>query len=94
MDHTRVTHNEAAGRFEITVDGELAELTYRREGDRLIMNHTFVPESLRGRGIGSTLVQTAVEEAIAQGSRVVPVCPFVRDWLERHPEVAARIRSE
>ncbi len=93
MDHTRVTHNQAASRFEITVEGQLAELSYRREGDRLILAHTFVPESLRGGGIGSALVRAAMEEAETQGSTVVPLCPFVRDWLDRHPEVAARIRT-
>jgi predicted GNAT family acetyltransferase len=94
MDETRVTHNQAADRFEITVEGQLAELTYRRDSNRLMLTHTFVPESLRGRGIGSALVKAAIEEAIAEGSPVVPVCPFVRDWLERHPEVEARLQPD
>jgi uncharacterized protein len=89
-DAPAVTNNEAAGRFEVREDGRLAELTYRRNGKRLVLIHTEVPVELEGRGIGGRLVWAAVDHAAREGMTVVPLCPFARGWLERHPDVAAR----
>jgi uncharacterized protein len=90
-DTPQVTDNEAASRFELTVDGVLAELRYRRNGQRLVLIHTGVPADLEGRGLGGALVRAAVERAERDGMTVVPLCPFARDWLERHPDVAAKV---
>jgi predicted GNAT family acetyltransferase len=93
-DTSDVVDNEAAGRFELTVDGHLAELIYRRVGDRLILLHTGVPDDLGGKGIGGKLVTAAVERAAREGLTVVPQCPFARAWLNRHPDVAALARID
>jgi predicted GNAT family acetyltransferase len=90
-DSLQVIDNQAQSRFEVADDGELAELVYRRHGDRLVLVHTEVPESLGGRGIGSLLVQAAVDLAEAEQLTVVPQCPFARRWLERHEDQATRI---
>jgi uncharacterized protein len=90
-DTPQVTDNGAASRFELTVDGVLAELRYRRNGQRLVLIHTGVPAELEGRGLGGALVRAAVERAERDGMTVVPLCPFARDWLERHPDVAAKV---
>jgi hypothetical protein len=50
-----------------------------------------VPEALGGHGIGGQLVQAAVAYAAASGMTIVPLCPYARSWLERHPEQAARV---
>ena len=89
-DAPQVTNNEAASRFELEVDGRLAELDYRRNGKRLVLIHTEVPVELEGRGIGGMLVSAAVDQAAREGMTVVPLCPFARGWLERHADVAAR----
>ena len=86
-----VVDNEAASRFELDIDGHVAELVYRRYADRLVLVHTGVPEALEGRGVGGLLVRAAIERAVQQGLTVVPQCPFARRWLERHPEVAGRV---
>ena len=75
----------------IEADGRVAELVYQREGSRLLLIHTGVPRALEGRGFGSKLVAAAIEEARRQGLTVVPLCPFARDWLVRHPDVAATV---
>ena len=85
-----ITDNEAEARLEHRAGGQLAELVYRRRGDRLVLVHTGVPGAMAGRGIGGALVRAAVERAIRDGLTVVPLCPFARDWLERHPGVAAQ----
>lgn len=90
-DTPQVTDNQAASRFEVTVDGRLAELQYRRNGQRFVLAHTEVPPELEGRGLGSALVAAAAERAAREGLTVVPLCPFARDWLARHADVAATL---
>jgi uncharacterized protein len=85
-----VTDNPERSRFELSLDGHLAELVYHRHGDRLVLIHTEVPEELEGRGLGGKLVTAAINEAAADGLTVVPLCPFARGWLERHPDAAAK----
>ncbi len=87
----QVVDNQAAGRFELHAGGELAELVYRKNGNRLVLVHTEVPEDLGGRGIGGQLVQAAVANAVASGMTVVPLCPYARSWLQRHPDEAAKV---
>ena len=87
----QVVDNPAASRFEVRTADGLAELIYRQNGKRLVLVHTEVPEAMGGHGIGGLLVQTAVDEAAARGMTVVPLCPYARSWLERHPDQAARI---
>jgi len=89
-DDPPVTDNQAGSRFELRADGRLAELLYRRNGNRLVLIHTEVPEQLEGRGLGGTLVAAAVDRAAREGMTVVPLCPFARSWLRRHPGVASR----
>jgi uncharacterized protein len=89
-DAAQVTDNQADSRFEISENGALAELIYRRRADRLVLVHTEVPEALGGRGLGGQLVQAALRRADADHLTVVPLCPFARSWLERHPDEAAK----
>jgi predicted GNAT family acetyltransferase len=85
-----VTHHADRNRFELEVEGLVAEIEYRRRGDRLIILHTRVPEELGGRGLGGVLVQAAVDHVAAEGLTLVPECPYARAWLEKHPDQAAR----
>lgn len=81
-----VRDNVAGNRFEITVDGYTAVLEYERRIEATVLLHTEVPEPLRGRGLADQLVRHALDAAKAAGERVIPVCPFVRSWIARHPE--------
>jgi uncharacterized protein len=89
-DSANVIDNTGASRFELREDGRLAELVYRSRGDRLVLVHTEVPVELEGRGIGGRLVTAAVDRAVREGLTLVPLCPFARGWLERHPEAASK----
>jgi predicted GNAT family acetyltransferase len=89
--NTAIIDNTAQSRFELQADGHLAELIYRQVGRRLVLVHTRVPGELGGRGIGGQLVQAALSKATAGGLTVVPLCPFARSWLERHPDEAATV---
>jgi predicted GNAT family acetyltransferase len=90
----RVTDNQAESRLELEADGHVAELEYRRNGNRLVLIHTEVPTELEGRGLGGRLVTAAVERAQRDSMTIVPLCPFARGWLERHPDVAAQVEVD
>ena len=80
---------ERGGRYEAGVAGhdEVGELTYRNSGQaRVVADHTGVPDTLRGQGIGQALVERLVQDAREQGFRIVPQCPFVRAQWRRHPD--------
>jgi uncharacterized protein len=85
-----VVDNLADSRLEVRADGQLAELIYRKNGKRLVLVHTEVPEALEGRGIGGRLVQAGLDKALANDMTVVPLCPYARAWLKRHPDAAAK----
>ncbi len=89
-DTPHIIDNVADSRFELTQDGTLAELLYRLNGKRLVLIHTGVPDALGGRGIGGALVTAAIDRAARDGLTIVPLCPFARNWLDRHPDQAAR----
>jgi uncharacterized protein len=89
-----ITNNESLHRFETTIDGHVAELTYQRHGERLVLVHTEVPAELEGMGVGGALVTAAVDDAVRNGLTVVPRCQFARGWLERHADVAKQVSIE
>ncbi|MCC6380892.1 MAG: N-acetyltransferase [Dehalococcoidia bacterium] len=84
-----ITDNTAKSRLEIDVHGDVAQLEYERMGDYVVCLHTSVPEAFRRQGLGNRLAQHLLEHAREQGLRVVPLCPFVRYYVNRHPEYAA-----
>lgn len=75
------------GRYSATVDGHEAEVTYSRASPKLvIVDHTGVPDALRGKGVGQALAAHAVEEAHKGGWKIMPLCPFFRAQAMRHKE--------
>jgi predicted GNAT family acetyltransferase len=89
-----VVNNKTESRFEIRLDDEVAFLAYTlRPGRHMQIDHTEVPDALQGKGLAGRLAQTALEYARAQNLRVIPLCPFVRTYLKRHPEYAGLIST-
>jgi predicted GNAT family acetyltransferase len=82
-----VSDSPERGRFVATVDGEQAGfIVYRLRPGLLALIHTEVDERFEGRGIGGRLARFALDQARAEGLAVLPFCPFVNDWMKRHPE--------
>lgn len=84
-----ITSTEAGskGRYAATVEGHEAEVTYSRASPQLvIVDHTGVPDALRGKGVGQALAAHAVEEARKGGWKIMPLCPFFRAQAMRHKE--------
>lgn len=76
-----------SGRFVTLVDGLEAELTFSIANEQLIIaDHTGVPESLGGQGVGKALVLALIADARANSIKIIPLCPFVKAQYARHPE--------
>jgi predicted GNAT family acetyltransferase len=87
VDAVRVSDNPSELRYELFVDGELAGLIrYRRSPGALALVHTEVEPRFEGRGLAARLVAGALADIRARGLQIVPICPYVREYLERHPE--------
>jgi len=85
-DKLTVSHDEAGSRFEIEYEGLVAELTYRVDDGRIAYLHTGVPAELEGHGIAARLAEAALGYARSEGLIAVPSCPYVRSYIEKHPE--------
>ena len=75
-------------RFEARDEaGEVAGvLTYQLTGSIIAYTHTKVDPRFEGQGVGSALVRAAMDDARGKNRTVVPICPFVSDWLDKHPD--------
>ncbi len=81
--------NVAVKRFELTLEGKLAQLDYVEQGDNLlIFTHTFVPNELRGQNVAARLTKYALDDARLLGKKVVPQCSYVAAYMERNKEYA------
>jgi len=88
MTEPAVIHDEANHRYTVTLDGEVAGLAvYHDRGGRRLFVHTEIADQHEGKGLGSVLVRGALEGTERDGLKVVPICPFVAGWIERHPEM-------
>ena len=75
----------ALSRFELDDGGVTAFLNYKLAGNVIMLVHTETPVAARRRGLGSRLVEGVLQTARARGLKVVPVCSFVRAFLDKHP---------
>ncbi|MEM0963066.1 MAG: GNAT family N-acetyltransferase [Bacteroidota bacterium] len=81
-----IRHEPDAQRFAVDVEGGTAELQYRRREHVVAFVHTFVPRASRGDDTATSLVEAGLAWAREEGLRVRPVCPFVKAYMEAHPE--------
>ena len=78
---------ETKGRYVVRLDGVHAEMTWSRAGETMIIiDHTGVPDAMRGRSVGQALVRRAVKDARAEDRSILPLCPFAKAQFSRHPE--------
>lgn len=89
MSQIQVRDNPGESRYEASRDGGLAGFAeYRLDGETITFFHTQVEPAFEGQGIASALVRSALDDVRARGLRVVAECPFVRGWIEKHPDYA------
>ena len=91
MSEPTVSHTDR--QYEISVDGVRAGLAaYLDRGDQRVFHHTEIDPAFGGRGLGSTLVGGAMVDVAARGEAVVPVCPFVVKYLQKHEVPGLEVR--
>ena len=84
-----IRDNRAELRYELVRGGEvLGFLLYRIEPDAVVLVHTDVDPAYEGQGLGSVLVKGALDDLRERDVRAIPLCPFVRAYIRRHPEYA------
>ena len=89
MNSLELSLNETAQHYEAKLEGKvIAFIEYRDTSSVRSLTHTKVNPDLEGQGIGSQLVKFALEEIKSSGSSLVPMCPFVAAYVQRHREYA------
>ena len=89
-----VADNPDASRYEIRVDGQVGGVAvYRLEGDRIVFLHTETDPAREGEGLGGRLARGALDDVRARKLTVVPLCPFIAGWIERHREYEDLVSS-
>ncbi len=90
-----IRDNESEHRYEAFVDGARAGFAeYRLTRDTIVFTHTEVDDAFEGRGVGSALARGALDDVRRHGSRrVKPLCPFIKAWIEKHPDYADLVRG-
>ena len=88
----RVVRNVEKNRYDVFFDDELAGFTeyIERDNDTDFI-HTEIDDAFAGKGLGGVLARQAVEDVIARGRTVTAHCPFIRGWLDKHPEYDAHV---
>jgi predicted GNAT family acetyltransferase len=84
-----VRDDPAGNRYELLIDGVRAgDLHYLPTRGAVVLVHTEIAPELEGQGLGGRLIAGALDDLRARELIIIPVCPFVRSYLERHPEYA------
>ena len=76
-------------RYEIQREGRVAGFAaYQRAQRLMVFTHTEIDPEFEGQGLGGVLVRRALDDVRAQGLLVLPLCPFVQQWMARRPDYA------
>lgn len=85
MSEPTITRNDDRGRYELRVDGELASFADFIPGEgSVVFTHTETLPEFSGQGLGLELAKGAIADAVARGETIVPLCPFIRRYVERN----------
>ncbi len=82
-----VVLNQELSRYEIYTESELAGFAeFRMRGNTIVFPHTEIDPKFGGKGLGSSLIEYALDEALAKNHQVAPYCPFVSKFIGKHPD--------
>jgi len=88
-----INNNPATQRFETTIDGKTAFVHYKLRPHVITVLHTEVPKELEGRGIAAALSKFVLEYIAEQKLKLVPLCPYMQSYLQKHPEYAHLVKK-
>ena len=80
-----VQDNKEGQRFELHIGSETAFIQYQAMHGVLVLTHTEVPATLEGMGVGSALAEGSLRLLADRGLEVIPICPFVHEYIQQHP---------
>jgi predicted GNAT family acetyltransferase len=83
---SEILNNKAQHRYEFAVEGRIAATYYSIADGVITFIHTEVPPELGGKGIASKLIKGALDQVRADGLKVIAQCPFVKAFIEKHPD--------
>ena len=78
--------NEAANRFEMNVDGNIAIIEYKQLPGKIALLHTEVPPQLEGKGAATAIIEKTLAWIEENNLKLMPLCPLVVAYIKRHPE--------
>ena len=86
-DNYKLIDNDQRHRYEFHIDGFIAKIDYikNKEGE-IYLTHTEVPPGMEGKGIGSELAEKVFKDIEKKHLRLIPICPFIATYLQKHPE--------
>jgi predicted GNAT family acetyltransferase len=93
MTETRVVDNPDEDRYEVWAGEKFAGAAYYDlRGDLTVFTHTEIDDAFAGQGLGKVLAAGALDDVVAKGRTIVPVCPFIAGYLRKNPGYADHVR--
>ncbi len=87
MTEPDVRNEPEQHRYAIYLDDALAGFAqYAHRDGRVVFTHTEIDDAFEGQGLGSKLAKAALDDVRSSGAQVVPLCPFIARWIERHAD--------
>lgn len=84
---SEVRRDDERSRYELVVDGAVVGIAeFRERGDDVELPHTVIDPAHRGRGHGAVLVRGTLDDLRRRGTRIIPTCWFVREFVDMHPD--------
>ena len=94
MAETKVVHNRERLRYEVYADDKLAGFTqYYRTGDRVVFTHTEIDSAFGGQGLGKVLAGEALDDVVANGKVIVPMCEFIAGYLKKTDKYDGHVQA-
>ena len=89
-----IIDNKEKKRFEAQVEGHQAFVEYSVKPNILVLEHTEVDKALAGKGVGGEMIEAVLLEMELRGLKVIPECPFITKYIEKHPEWKSIVAEE
>lgn len=88
-DEITVVRNDGRHRYEALLNGAVVgHVWYRLRPGQVVLVHTEIEPEYEGRGVGAVLARETLDDIRARGEKVVPQCPFIAGYIQRHPDYA------
>lgn len=92
-ESARVARNDEQGRYEIRLAGELAGFSaFTVVGNQCVFTHTEIGDAFAGKGLGKVLAAGALDDVVARGEVIVPICPFIAAFVRKNEKYGDHVK--